>query len=397
MGLFMALGIACGSESEPPARPESPVAKVATAPAADTKADVTSSEAEPSPGSAGFTSRTFHVNQKWKSMEGPSHVQAVKLVNPERPELLWLTGYRAEIVGADPDQSVSQEFMCHNNLDADRTLHPDLFGWAPSKFIHFKLRLFTVSQGQFGISFPEGFGIPVRSDEALNLTTQVLNHNVEDANLQIKHQVDIDYLRDEETDIQMTPLYPSAVFIMASLEDTDAYFDTMSEDITHEGTSCAVGSVPEGVKSTAGIYEDDLGRKFTGHWVVKPGREVRHTVITNQLGLTFDTRAHFVAAHLHPFAESLELRDLTTGESLYTARARGPETGIGLAHVDSYSSKEGFPLYKDHEYELISVYDNTSGVDQDAMATFFLYLHDADAEKTVKYMRKLREWADDST
>jgi hypothetical protein len=31
-------------------------------------------------------------------------------------------------------------------------------------------------------------------------------------------------------------------------------------------------------------------------------------------------------------------------------------------------------MYADHEYEVISIYDNTSGEDQDAMATMFLYL-----------------------
>ena len=30
-------------------------------------------------------------------------------------------------------------------------------------------------------------------------------------------------------------------------------------------------------------------------------------------------------------------------------------------------------MFKDHEYELIAIYDNTSGVDQDAMATMWLY------------------------
>ena len=29
----------------------------------------------------------------------------------------------------------------------------------------------------------------------------------------------------------------------------------------------------------------------------------------------------------------------------------------------------------------------------DAMATFFLYLYDADGDKEIKYMRKLKEWA----
>ena len=38
-------------------------------------------------------------------------------------------------------------------------------------------------------------------------------------------------------------------------------------------------------------------------------------------------------------------------------------------------------MYRDHEYDLISVYNNTSGVDQDAMATMFIYLHDKEFQK----------------
>jgi hypothetical protein len=194
----------------------------------------------------------------------------------------------------------------------------------------------------------------------------------------------------------MIPVYPSPVFVMVSLEDTEAYFGTKTGEGEHDGSSCSVGMIPEGiddVTTASSTLVDPLGQRFATHWVVKPGREVRHTLVTEQLALTFDTRIHMIGAHLHPFAESFELRDLTTGESLYTLRPRGPETGIGLADVALYSSKEGIPLYKDHDYEVVSVYDNISGIDQDAMATFFLYLYDADGDKAIKYMRKVKEWA----
>jgi hypothetical protein len=83
-----------------------------------------------------------------------------------------------------------------------------------------------------------------------------------------------------------------------------------------------------------------------------------------------------VAIHLHPFAESLELRDLTTKQSIYKAKTRQADHGIGLAHVDFFSSESGIPLYKDHEYEVVSVYENTSNEPQDSMAVMNLYLHD---------------------
>jgi hypothetical protein len=137
-----------------------------------------------------------------------------------------------------------------------------------------------------------------------------------------------------------------------------------------------------------GLIVDALGRKFTGHWVVPPGREERRTLVNELLAIPYDTTIHYIGVHLHPFAESLELRDLTTGETLYRARARGPDAGIGLAHVEHYASAEGIPLYADHDYEMVSVYDNTSGEDQDAMATFFIYLRDPEAERALEGLRR---------
>ena len=83
-----------------------------------------------------------------------------------------------------------------------------------------------------------------------------------------------------------------------------------------------------------------------------------------------------IAAHLHPFAESLELVDLTTGKSVFKSRVRGREDGIGIDRVEYLSSKKGIPIFKDHEYELVSTYNNTTSRDQDSMAVMLLYLLD---------------------
>jgi hypothetical protein len=85
---------------------------------------------------------------------------------------------------------------------------------------------------------------------------------------------------------------------------------------------------------------------------------------------------HYIAIHVHPFAESLELRDLTTGETVYKASVVNFDDKIGLVSAEHFTSVEGLKLFKDHEYTLISIYQNNSEVRQDAMASMFLYLHD---------------------
>ncbi len=114
-----------------------------------------------------------------------------------------------------------------------------------------------------------------------------------------------------------------------------------------------------------------------------PGRQVNRTLVTELMNLPYDTTVHYIAVHLHPFAESLELVDLTTDESVFRAEAAQFGDRIGLARVGHYESPEGIRLYKDHDYELVSVYENTSGQEQDSMAVLYLYLHDREFHKPV--------------
>ena len=94
------------------------------------------------------------------------------------------------------------------------------------------------------------------------------------------------------------------------------------------------------------------------------------------MNLDYDTTVHYIAVHLHPFAESLELRDLTTDQTIFKSKAKNFKDEIGLEVVDFFSSKEGILLYKDHDYEIVSVYNNTTEEDQDSMAVMYLYLLD---------------------
>lgn len=329
-------------------------------------------------------SDVYDVDQLYKSMQGPYSSQKVSLEESLFPELLWIVGYAARMVGADGRTPLSQEFMCHSNLDMDLQQHRQLFGWTKKA----AARLFTLSQGQFEIDFPEGFGIPILSTEELGLTTQVLNHNRPDEKFQVRHHITIRYVRDGELKDPMQPLFPSAAAGLVSLDGDRGFFAVEVPDEVVHGPGCLSGE-----KASARVIEDPQGAKFSGHWVVKPGREVNRTNVTRWIGLPFDTTLHYIAVHLHPFAESLELRDLTTGETLFTSHARPPDAGIGLAHVDYFASSEGIPLYTTHEYEVVSVYDNTSGVDQDSMAVMYLYLLDKEYRRPAVLFDPVASWS----
>jgi len=324
-------------------------------------------------------SQPYTIDRKYKSMEGPSGIQPITLTHADPPELLWITGYRVVVVGADGTSPASQEFMCHNNLDfTDVSLHNQLFRTTNP----ITPRLFTLSQGQFSIQFPKGFGLPVLSNEPLSLATQVLNHNVEHPNVQVRHKVTVDFVRDQDVERPMKPLFSIAPFVMVLLEGTDGYFGMSETEAAGTHASGCLPGVHASSQTSGDLHSDQFGRKFSGHWVVKPGRQVNAMPVTKWMNsLLYDTTLHYVAVHVHPYAQTLELRDVTTGTSVFTSHITSFPDRVGVATVEVYSSTKGAPIYKNHEYELVSVYDNPTGVEQDAMATFFLYLLDKDFRK----------------
>ncbi len=314
------------------------------------------------------------IDRKYRSMMGPSSSQEVRLLEVEPAELLWITGYEAVMVGPDGEAPRAQEFMCHSNLDIDVEGHRALLGDSST----FSPRLFTLSQGQLRVRFPAGFGIPIQSDEALDLTTQVLNLNHEGQPVEVRHKVTVEFVRDSEVRGRMKALFPTAGYGLTLLEGEDGYFGVRRPEEETHGPGCLVADA-----ASDHDYEDGLGRKFSGHWVVRPGREVNRTLVTRLMRVPYDTEIHYIAVHLHPFAESLELRDLTTGETVFKSEAKNFEDRIGLARVDYLESEEGIEVFAGHEYEMVSVYDNTTDEDQDSMAVMYMYLRDQELERRL--------------
>jgi hypothetical protein len=328
----------------------------------------------------------LHIDRIIHSMEGPSAETTFSLEEGGPRELVWITAYRTEVVDADGQSARGlSQFMCHNNLDFDSEAHRKLFHL--DRIVNFG-RMFTASQGVFEVVFPDGYGIPVFSDEPLTVNTMVLNHNLRDANLDVRHRITIDYVRDEDARGRLVPLYPTFAPVMALLQGRDGVFGIDKPSEHQHGASCAPGLVAPNAPEGTRTYDDHQGRTFTQHWVVPIGHEDRHTLVTKVLGVPFDTTLHYINAHLHPYARSLELHDLTTGQTLFHADARAPEQGIGLASVDHFSSAEGIPVFRGHDYEVESVYDNPTDAAKDAMAIFFVYFRDKEMEQRLPGVRQ---------
>lgn len=330
---------------------------------------------------AEITAPTFLVDREYRSMVGPQQTIYFRLT--DQPELLWLTGYRAVMVGEDGTTPMPQDYMCHSNLDLNPQKHRQIFReQRPSDG-----RLFTLSQGQLEIDLPEGFGIPVWSANDLSLTAQVLNLNPGSAPVKVRHKIAIEYLRDADLRQPLKPLVQVGVYGLKLVEGDAGYIGLSNPDPEKHGPGCLPGKA-----ASPGNYRDTLGRIFTGHWVVEPGKEENHTRVTPMLNLQEDTTVHYIAVHLHPFAERVELRDLTHGETIFSSDVVPLEGRIGIDRVGFFSSKAGLPLHKNHEYELVSFYDNTTDQPQDSMAVLYLYLLDQrfDRERVLRQVATMQ-------
>lgn len=332
---------------------------------------------------------SYHLDRIYKSMEGPVGTQWFNFHDGGEPRLVWLVGYRVEVVGGDGQSKVPQEYVCHNILQFHNDAHREIFQ-RPDMFRNTQFdwvtRVFTLSQGQYTTRFPNGFGVPIMSTESLSMTSQVLNLNEEDIDLAIRHKVSIDFILDKDLKKPLKPLMPYTASSLVLVDGTNEVYTVEQAAEIQDHAGCSPGL--NATQSTLDLLVEGPNRVVSAHWLVEPGREERRTLVTKYLNLPFDTTVHCIAVHLHPFAESLSFRDVTAKKTLFTANAKGQDSPpvllqakIGLDRIDSYSSEEGIPVYKDHEYELVSVYDNTSGVDQDAMAVMVLYILDQEYSK----------------
>ena len=310
-----------------------------------------------------FLSRPIHVDRLHLSMVGPMANQGFTLLENGEPEIVWLTGYAIDVTAEDRKTPASMDFVCHANLAFRGTPQT-----GPGR------RLFTLTQGQTDVRLPPGFGIPMFSDDVMRWNSQVLNLNQPNIDRMIHHRLHVRFVRGQDLgDEPLTPLGQRVANVFVTLEDTPSVLNVEHPEGHLAESSCLVGEAAPG--APPGMV-DGMGRRFSGHWVVTPGRHEYRTLVTKRLAPPYDTTVHFIGIHVHPYSESLELKDLTTGKTVWTSFHRSFTRRIGVSWMDYYSSEEGLPFYKDHDYELISVYDNPTNQNSDAMAQLMIYYHD---------------------
>ncbi len=207
----------CGAATHAPREP------VAEAAASQDEAVAIATEAiiSRSHGKLELLSPVYEIDKLYPSMTGPWSRARVCLLETPQPELLWITGCRVEMVDAEAEEPMSPRFMCHVNLDLDIEQHKERFGVKSFR----DERLFTLSQGQLETHLPPGFGVPIFSDETIDISTQALNLNWPDEKFRVRHHVTVEYTRQCDLASPMRPLYETGVVGLVSLEGHEVAFD----------------------------------------------------------------------------------------------------------------------------------------------------------------------------
>ncbi len=326
-------------------------------------------------------SKPHRVDRIIKSMEGETDDEPFYLLKTERPELLWVTGGKVEVVDANTNRPQPPEMLCHSHLmfpftNFDRNKRNALL----DNMTNLDIKLFTVVQGQTEIQLPKNFGIPVLSNETFDFSSMIISARKPQVPLLVKAKGIFEFYRDGQLAKPLKPLFWRGLSLMVPVKA-----GASNEHCAPE----MLGSLPEAVpgaepaKASMNLVHKHKSGNFeeSYHWIVPPGRHVYRYTLEYGLMTPFDTTLHYVNMHLHPYAESLELRDATTGTSIYKGFSKNLNGAAGIAELTHFSSELGIPVYRDHQYELVNVYNNTTDHDVDAMAIMFVYLLDKNFDR----------------
>lgn len=205
--------------------------------------------------------------------------------------------------------------------------------------------IFLFCPGQLEVRLPEGYGIAVQTNERLVLTVDWMNRDLYlPADTRVRGQLTLHYDTAEKK-----PLWPVSVYALTLVEGQRGYWNGVKA-----GPECPraprYGTLP--------LLTDGLGQQFQSKWLTRPGRQANHTLVTAELNLPL--RAVAAAPYYRRHLEALELRDLTQNSSLFRM-ARGQVQWQPCA------------LPADHQFQLVSVYNNPEPVAHDALAMLMLY------------------------
>jgi len=292
------------------------------------------------------------------------------------PKLYWVKGFKLEVLDEKDKVMPTAEFICHLNVDVDPAERNRIFQEGQRCMTS---RILTVTQGQTEISFPDGFGVPVASDEHWRFIFQAANRTT-DEHRRVKHRLTMYMIPDRELVQPITPLAWSVPFVQVVIDKNSP---TIAEKEKAECPTC-FGSgrgvnAPNAVATS--VESDAFGRKVTGHWVVPPGVQTWSSVVREAGFADKPHLIHAVWSHIHPCCTSISLVKASPveRETIFTATSRTKvHPGLQIQDIDYLASKEGIALPANNNYEVDITYNNPTDKPLDSMATLGIFFEDND-------------------
>ncbi len=332
-------------------------------------------------------SKVLTLDRIYKSMEGPTDNQNFRFVESDTSELIWLVGMEVDIVGEDGKTSQAPSFLCHTNVSFDSTklnskTRREVFGLSPKHVLDYKF--IDMVQGHNKIDFPKHFGVPLLSNEPFKLSSMVMNWEQRDKPIGVMVKMIAKYVYDRDFDEDMIPLLRKGSALQVPIKKNKTG-KTAGADSDHAGCATEMKNEDDGElfqsASDANLIKHKDGEIFSYHWFVPPGRHVYRYTLDYGLRIPWDTTLHVIVPHVHVYATYIELRDLTENKSLFKGKSQNFKNNLGLESLDHYSSEQGIPVYKDHQYEIVTEYNNPTKNDIDAMAMMYMYFRDKEFDK----------------
>jgi len=324
-----------------------------------------------------FTTPTFVISNIYESMEGPKSDQYLAIDNSTE-ELLWLTSFKTEAFLSDESTRIPNDFVCHTNFEYRDAEHYNR--WNLTERINKQYpRITSISNGIEAFELPEGFGFPVFSNERIFLNAQALNHNVTDSIFNIKHKIEIGFIKHGEKPLKA--LQPKSLYMILPFDINNPFV----------GPTDKLPNACIPVETKLHTYYDDKGNPLSGHWLFSPGRHHFSFNATKQLSIKDSIRLHQITSHLHPFAERLQLVDKTTNTVIYNCESENFEDKIGLKNTPTFTSTEGIWLYENREYEMMLEVNNTTNTDQEMMASMAIFYNDEEMTKKTSAYKSIEQ------
>ncbi len=317
----------------------------------------------------------FVENGNKPSMQASTNAAGSKadVVAPKRPrELLWATGVKLVVLDEHDKQLPTAEFICHFNIDVDERekVFPEVHTGSN--------RLFTLTQGQTDFHFPEGYGVPLSSDEFMHIKFQAANRTTS-THRRLKQECKIDFIRESDTKVAMKPLSWYTPFIAVELTKK-----TRMEESQMHGPSCSALSTGENAPNAipGSVVKGSAGQVLTGHWKVPPGLHFYTCPLNKDRDFGFndeDRRVHAVWTHCHPLCKKVTML-LCDGQKKTPLWSVDVSTktdhGLEIAKINDLYFKNAVVLPKGQQLEIDAVYDNTTGIVQDSMVSQGVFFED---------------------